>query len=97
MRIFVPKGDEKEGRRVHNKELPSLYPSANIVRMIKTRRLRWAGYVARIKESMSAFKVLTGKTTGKRPIGRPRRRWEYNIRMDPKEMGVNTKNWFYSA
>ena len=66
--------------------------SPNIVRVIKSRRLRWAGYVARMEERRSAFKILTGKPTGKRPLGRPRHRWEDNIRMDLKEIG-NTRNW----
>ena len=60
--------------------------------MIKSRRLRWAGHVARM-ENRSAFKILTGKPTGKRHLGRPRRRWEDNIRMDLKEIGINTRNW----
>jgi len=63
-----------EWRRLHNEELRSLYPSPNIVRVIKSRRLRWAGHVARIEEGRSAFKILTGTPTGKRPLGRPRRR-----------------------
>ena len=61
--------------------------------MIKCRRLRWAGHVARMGEGRSAFNILTGKPTGKRPIGRPRRRWEDNIRMDLKEICINTRNW----
>ena len=64
----------------------------NIFRVIKYRRLRWAGHVARMKEGRSAFKILTGKPTGKRPLGRPRRRWEDNIRMDLEEIGINTRN-----
>ena len=60
--------------------------------MIKSRRLRWAGYVARMEEGRSAFKILTGKPTGKRPLGRPRRRWEINIRMDLDEIGINAGN-----
>ena len=56
--------------------------------MIKSRRLRWAGHVPRMEEGRSAFKILTGKPTGKRPLGRPRRRWEYNIRMDLEEIGI---------
>ena len=58
------------------KELHSLYRSPNIVRVIKSRRLRWAGHVARMEEGRSAFKILTGKPAGKRPLGRPSRRWE---------------------
>ena len=60
-----------------------MYRSPNIVRVIKSRRLRWAGHVARMEDGKGAFKILTGKPTGKKkPLGRPRRRWEYNSRMD---------------
>jgi len=79
-------------RRLHNGEFHSLYRSFNIVRVIKSRRLRWAGHVARMEESRSAFKILTGKPTGKRPLGRPRRRWEDNIRMELEEIGINASN-----
>ena len=98
-RIFVPKRDENgEWRRLHNAELHSLYRSPKIiVRVIKSRRLRWAGQVARMEECRSAFKILTGKPTGKRPLGRPRRRWEDNIRMDLKERGINAGNWVDTA
>ena len=72
-----------EWRRLHNEELHSLYRSPNI---IKSRRLRWAGHVARMEEGRSAFKILTGKPTRKRPLRRPRRRWEDNIRMDLEEI-----------
>ena len=65
--------------------------------MIKSRRLRWVGHVARMEEGKSAFKILTGTTTGKRPLGRSRHRWEDNIRMDLKEIGINTRNWVDSA
>ena len=68
-----------------------------IVRVIKSRRLRWAGHIARMEEGRSAFKVLTGKPTGKRPLGRPRRRWEDNIRMDFEEIGISAGNWVDSA
>ena len=74
-----------------------MYRSPNIVRAIKSRRLRWAGHVALMEEGRSAFKILTGKLTGKRPLGRPRRRWEDNIRMDLEEIGVNAGNWIDSA
>ena len=66
-----------------------MYSSPNIVRVIKPRRLRWAGHVARMEEGRSGFKMLTDKPTGKRPLGRPRHRWEDNIRMDLEETGIN--------
>ena len=69
-------------KNFNNEDLRSLYRSPNIVRVIKSRRLRWAGHAARMEEGRSAFKILTGKPTGKRPLGRHRRRWEGNIRMD---------------
>jgi hypothetical protein len=71
--------------------------SPNIVRVIIFRRLRWAGYVARMEEGRSAFKIVTGKPTGKTPLTRPRRSWEDNIRMDIEEIGINAGNWFDSA
>jgi hypothetical protein len=86
-----------EWRRLHNEELHSLYRSPNIVRVNKHRRLRWAGHVVRMEEGMNAFKMLTDKPTGKRPLGRPRRRWEDNIRMDLEEIGNNARNWVDSA
>ena len=75
----------------------SLYRSPNIVRVIKSRRLRWSAHVARMEEGRSAFKILTGKPTGKRPLGRPRRRWEDNIRMDLEEIAINAGNWVDSS
>ena len=71
-----------------------MYRAPNIVRVIKSRRLRWAGNVARMEE---AFKIFAGKHTGKRPLGRLRRRWEDNIRMDLEEIGINAGNWVDSA
>ena len=73
---------------IYYEELHSFYRSPNIVRVIKSRRLRWAGHVARMEEGKSDFKILTGKPTGKRPLGRPRRSWEHNIRMDFEEIGI---------
>ena len=97
-RIFGPKRDENgEWTRLHHEELHSLYRSPNIVRVIISRRLRWAGHVARMEEGRSAFKILAGKPTGKRPLRRPRRRWEDNIRMDLEEIGINVGNWVDSA
>ena len=65
--------------------------------MIKSRRLKWAANVARIEEGRSALKILTGTPAGKRPLGRPKRRWEDNIRMGLKEIGINTRKWVDSA
>jgi hypothetical protein len=74
-----------------------LYRSHNIVRVIKSKRLRWAGHVARMAEGRRAFKILTGKPTGKRTSGRPRRRWEDNIRMNLENIGINAGDWVDSA
>ena len=68
------------------------YSSNNILRVIKSRRLRWAGHIARIQEGRSAFKILAGEPRGKIPLRKLRRRWEDNIRMEPKEIGINTRN-----
>ena len=73
-----------------------MYLLPNIVRVIKSKRLRWAGHVARMEEGRRAFKILTGKPTGKRPLGRPRHRCEDNIRMN-LEIGINVGNWVDSA
>ena len=83
-RIFGPKRVEvtREWRKLHNGELNDLYSSLNIVWAIKSRRLRMAGYVARMGEGRGVYRVLVGKPGGRRPLGRPRRRWENNIKMD---------------
>ena len=92
-RIFRPKRDGNgEWRGLHNEELLRLYRSSNIVRVIKSKRLRWAGHVARMEEGRIAFKILTGKPTGKRHLGGPRHRWEDNITMDLKEIGIESRN-----
>jgi hypothetical protein len=71
-----------EWRKLHNEELRDLYSSRSIIRIIKSRRMRWAGHVARIGEKRNAYRLLVGKPDGKSPLGRPRRRWVDNIRMD---------------
>jgi len=83
-RMFGPRRDEVTGewRRLHNEELNDLYSSPNIVRVIKSRRMRWAGHVARMGEERWVYRVLVGKPEGKSPLGRPRRRWVDNIRLD---------------
>jgi hypothetical protein len=88
-RIFGPKRDEVTGdwRKLHNKELYDLYSSPSIIRIIKSRRMRRAGHVARMREKRNAYRLLVGKPEGKRPLGIPRRRWVDNIRMDLGEVG----------
>ena len=77
---------------VHIEHAAAVYVNSFFI-LIKSRRLRWAGHVARMEEGRSAFKILTDKPTGKRPLGRPRRRWEDNIRMDLEEIGISAGNW----
>jgi len=88
-RIFGPKRDEvtKEWRKLHNEELNDLYSSPNIVRMIKSGRMRWVGHVTCMRERRGVNRVLVRKPEGKRPLGRPRSRWEDNIKMDLQEVG----------
>ena len=87
-RIFGPKRDEvtKQWRKLRNEELKDLFSSYNILRVIKSRRMRWAGHVARMEEKRGLYRVLVGKLEGKRPLGRPRCRWEDNIKMDFQEV-----------
>ena len=87
-RIFGPKRDGVTGewRKLHNEELNDLYTSPNIVRVIKPRRMRWAEHVERMEEGRGVHKVLVRKPEGKRQLGRPRRRWEDNIKMDLQEV-----------
>jgi len=84
MRVFGPKRDEVTGewRKLHNEELSDLYTLPNIVRVVKSRRMRWAGHVARMGKGRGLHRVLVGKPEGKRPLGRPRRIWGDNIKMD---------------
>jgi len=97
---FGPKRDEVTGewRKPNNEELIDLYCSPNIVWVIKSRRMRWAGHVARMGERRGVYRVLVGEPVGKRPLGRPRRRWEDNIKMDFKEVEILRwilKKWKY--
>ena len=94
-RIFGPRRDEvtREWRRLHNEELNDLYSSPNIVRVIKSRRMRCNGHVARMGEERGVYRVLVGKPEGRRPLERSRRRWVDNIKMDLKEVGCGYMDW----
>ena len=98
-KILGAKKDENTGewRKLHNAELHALYSSPNIIRSLKSRRLRWAGHVAHMGQSKNAYRVLVGKPEGKRPLGRPRRRWEDNIKMDLREVGCDPGEWINLA
>jgi hypothetical protein len=98
-RIFGPKSDEVTGgwRKLHNEELHGLYSSPSIIRVIKARRMRWVGHVACIGEVRGAYKILVGRPEGKRPLGRPRHRWEDNIKMDLREIGFGDVDWIHWA
>ena len=98
-RIFEPTRDEVTGewRQLHNEEFNDLYCSPNVVRVIKSRRMRWAWHVARMEEGRGVHKVLVGKPEGKRPLGRPRRRWEDNIKMGLQEVGCGDMDWMELA
>jgi hypothetical protein len=78
---------------MHNDELHNLYSSPNAVRVIKSRRMRWAGHVERMREGRGVYRVLVGRPKGKKPLGRPTRRWEDNIKMDLREIGIDEENW----
>jgi len=88
-RAFGPKRDEVTGewRKLHNEELSDLYSLPNIVRVVKSRRMRWAGHVARMREGRWVYRILVGKPEGKRPLGIPSRRWDDNFKMDLQEVG----------
>jgi len=98
-RIFGPRRDEVTGewRKLHNEELNDLYSSPIIFRVMKSRRMRWAGHVARMGAKRCVYRVLVGKPEGKRPLGRPRRRWEDNIKMDLHEVGFGGMDWIELA
>jgi hypothetical protein len=94
-RIFGPMRDEVMGewRKLHNEELRDLYSSPSLIRIIKSRRMRWAGHVARLWEKRNAYRLLVGKPEGKRPLGRPRRSWVDNIRFDLGGVGLGDVDW----
>ncbi|KAJ4439201.1 hypothetical protein ANN_07318 [Periplaneta americana] len=98
-KIFGAKRDEVTGewRKLHNTELHALYSSLDIIRNIKSKRLKWVGHIARMGESRNAYRVLVGRPEGKRPLGRPRRRWEDNIKMDLREVGYDDREWINLA
>jgi hypothetical protein len=92
---FGPKRDDVKGgwRKLHNEELHSLYSSPSIIRMIKSRRVRWAWYVPRMGEKRNAYRILVGKSEGKRPLGRPRRRWVDDVKTSLREIGWDCMDW----
>jgi len=98
-RVFEPKRVEVTGEwtKLHNEEMNDLYSLPNIMRVVKSRLMRWAGHVARMGEDRGVHRVLVGKPEGKRPLGKPRRRWEDNIKMDLQEVGEGRGDWMELA
>jgi hypothetical protein len=97
-KILGPKREEDGSwRKLHNDELHNLYSSPNIVRVIKSRRIRWVGHVACMGERRGVYGVLFGRPEGNRPLGRPRYRWEDNFKMDLREIGIDGVNWIWLA
>jgi hypothetical protein len=94
-RIFGPKRDgvTRGWRKLHNEELHNLYSSPSIIRIIKSRRMRWARHVTRVGEKRNVYRLLVGEPQGKGPLGRPRCRWIDNIKMDILEIGLNVVDW----
>jgi hypothetical protein len=94
-KIFGRKRDEVTGgwRKLHNEELHGLYSSPSVVRVIKARRMRWAGHVVRMGEGSGEYNISVGRPEGRRPLGKPRRRWEDNIKMDLREIGFEDVDW----
>jgi hypothetical protein len=98
-RIFGPKRDEVTGGwiKLHNEELHGLHSSPSIVRVSKARRMRWAGHVAQMGEVRGAYNILVGTPERRRPLGRPRRRWEDNIKIDLRKIGFGDVDWIHVA
>jgi hypothetical protein len=98
-RIFGPKRDDKTGqwRKLHNGKLHNFYSSPDIIRQIKSRKMRWAGHVAHMGEGRNMYRVLVGKPEGKRPPEGPRRRWQDEIKMDLRENGQGGIEWIHLA
>ena len=98
-KIFGAKRDgiTREWRKLHNSELYALYSSPNFIRDLKSRRLRWAGHAAHMGQSRNTYRVLVGKPEGKRPLGRPRRTWKVNIKIDLREVGCDPGDWIAVA
>jgi hypothetical protein len=98
-RIFGPKRDEVTGgwRKLHHEELHGLYSSPSIIRAIKARRMRWTGYVALMGEVRGAYSILVGRPEGRRPLRKPRHRWEDNIKRDLREIGFGDVDWIHLA
>jgi len=98
-RVFGPKRDEVTGEwiKLHNEELSDLYSLPNIVQVVTSRRMRWVGHVAHMGEGRGVHRVLVGKPEGKRPLGRPRHKWEDNIKTDLQEVGGGCGDWMELA
>jgi hypothetical protein len=98
-RIYGPTREEVTGewRKLHSRELHNLYSSPDIIRQIKSRRMRWAGHMARMEEGRNVCRVLVGKPEGKRPLERPRRRWEDGLKIDLRETGWGCVEWIHLA
>jgi hypothetical protein len=94
-RIFESKRGNVEGgsRKLHNEELHNLYSSSSINTMTKSRRMRWTGHVVRMREKRNTYRILVGKPEGKRPLGRPRRRWLNSIKMDLRKIVWDGMGW----
>jgi hypothetical protein len=97
-KIFGPKGEEDGSwKKLHNDELHSLCFSLNVLRVIKSRRMRWEGHAARMREWRGVYRVLVGRPEGKRPLGTPTLRWDNNIKMDLRDIGIDGENWIRLA